>query len=83
MDWKDTENDPLGYLKQSGNPYEAIAVDRDGREAINWGVYGAPETFLVNDKGVVVYKYVGALTPEVWKKQFLSRLPPGQGPAKS
>jgi cytochrome c biogenesis protein CcmG, thiol:disulfide interchange protein DsbE len=83
MDWKDTENDPLGYLKQSGNPYEVIAVDRDGREAIDWGVYGAPETFLVNDKGIVVYKYVGALTPEVWKKQFLSRLPPGQAPAKS
>ena len=83
MDWKDTENDPLGYLKQSGNPYEAIAVDRDGREAINWGVYGAPETFLVNDKGIVVYKYVGALTPDVWQKQFLSRLPPGQSPAKS
>jgi cytochrome c biogenesis protein CcmG, thiol:disulfide interchange protein DsbE len=83
MDWKDTENDPLGYLKQSGNPYEVIAVDRDGREAIDWGVYGAPETFLVNDKGIVVYKYVGALTPEVWKKQFLSRLPPAQDPAKS
>ena len=83
MDWKDPQADALGYLKQLGNPYEAIAVDRDGREAIDWGVYGAPETFLVNDKGIVVYKHVGALTPEVWEKQFLSRLPPRQDPAKS
>jgi cytochrome c biogenesis protein CcmG, thiol:disulfide interchange protein DsbE len=83
MDWKDAESDALGYLKQLGNPYEAIAVDREGREAIDWGVYGAPETFLVNDKGIVVYKYVGALTPEVWEKQFLSRLPARQDSTKS
>jgi len=83
MDWKDAQADALSYLKQLGNPYEAIAVDRDGREAIDWGVYGAPETFLVNDKGIVVYKYVGALTPEVWEKQFLSRLPPRQDLTKS
>jgi cytochrome c biogenesis protein CcmG, thiol:disulfide interchange protein DsbE len=83
MDWKDPQADALGYLKQLGNPYEVIAVDRDGRDAIEWGVYGAPETFLVNDKGIVVYKYVGALTPEVWQKQFLSRLPPRQDPTKS
>jgi cytochrome c biogenesis protein CcmG/thiol:disulfide interchange protein DsbE len=83
MDWRDGDNDPLGYLRQLGNPYEAIAVDKDGREAINWGVYGAPETFLVNDKGIVVYKYVGPLTQEVWEKQFLSRLPPKQVAEKS
>lgn len=78
MDWKDPESDALGYLQQLGNPYDAIAVDRDGRAAINWGVYGAPETFLVNDKGIVVYKFVGAMTREVWEKEFLSRLPPRQ-----
>jgi cytochrome c biogenesis protein CcmG, thiol:disulfide interchange protein DsbE len=79
MDWKDGENDPLGYLQQSGNPYDVIAADKDGRAAIDWGVYGAPETFLVNDKGIVVYKYVGAMTRQVWEKEFLSRLPPRQG----
>jgi cytochrome c biogenesis protein CcmG, thiol:disulfide interchange protein DsbE len=76
MDWRDSESDALGWIQQLGNPYEAIAVDRDGRTAIDWGVYGAPETFLVNDKGIVVYKYVGAMTRQVWEKQFLSRLPP-------
>lgn len=83
LDWKDPQADALGYIKQLGNPYEAIAVDRDGREAIDWGVYGAPETFLVNDKGIIVYKHVGALTPEVWEKQFLSRLPPRPDASKS
>jgi cytochrome c biogenesis protein CcmG, thiol:disulfide interchange protein DsbE len=78
MDWRDAQSDALGYLQQLGNPYEAIAVDKDGRAAIDWGVYGAPETFLVNDKGIVVYKYVGPMTREVWEKQFLSRMPPQQ-----
>jgi cytochrome c biogenesis protein CcmG/thiol:disulfide interchange protein DsbE len=75
MDWKDSEPDALAYLRQLGNPYEVIAVDKDGRAAINWGVYGAPESFLVNDKGVVVYKYVGAITPQAWEKEFLPRMP--------
>jgi cytochrome c biogenesis protein CcmG, thiol:disulfide interchange protein DsbE len=82
LDWKDNEADALATLQQLGNPYELVAVDKDGREAIEWGVYGAPETFLVNDRGIVVYKYVGALTHEVWEREFLTRLPPRQA-AKS
>jgi cytochrome c biogenesis protein CcmG, thiol:disulfide interchange protein DsbE len=78
MDWKDSESDAVAMLEQQGNPYAEIAVDKDGREAIDWGVYGAPETFLVNDQGVVVYKYVGALTREAWEKEFLPRLPQHQ-----
>jgi cytochrome c biogenesis protein CcmG, thiol:disulfide interchange protein DsbE len=75
MDWRDDDSAALSMLREMGNPYETIAVDKDGREAVDWGVYGAPETFLVNDKGVVVYKYVGPLTPEAWEKEFLPRLP--------
>ena len=82
LDWKDKDNEALAVLQQMGNPYAAVAADRDGREAIDWGVYGAPETFLVNDRGVVVYKYIGALTREAWEKQFLPRIPPQQA-AKS
>lgn len=74
LDWKDNESEALSLLQQLGNPYEAIAVDKDGREAIDWGVYGAPETFLVNDQGIVVYKYIGPLTHEAWEKEFLPRL---------
>jgi cytochrome c biogenesis protein CcmG/thiol:disulfide interchange protein DsbE len=75
MDWRDNESEALSMLREMGNPYEVIAVDKDGREAVDWGVYGAPETFLVNDKGVIVYKYVGPLTPQAWEKEFLPRLP--------
>ena len=82
LDWKDKDNEALAVLQQMGNPYAAVAADRDGREAIDWGVYGAPETFLVNDRGVVVYKYIGALTREAWEKQFLPRIPARQA-AKS
>ena len=78
LNWKDDTAQALSLLSQLGNPYEIVAVDKDGREAIDWGVYGAPETFLVNDKGIVVYKYVGPLTLEAWEKDILPRLPPRQ-----
>jgi cytochrome c biogenesis protein CcmG, thiol:disulfide interchange protein DsbE len=78
LDWRDKDNDAMGVLQQMGNPYAAIAADRDGREAIEWGVTAAPETFIVNDQGVVVYKYIGALTREAWEKEFVPRLPSRQ-----
>ena len=74
LDWKDEDDHALEWLAQLGNPYQAIAVDHDGRTAIDWGVYGAPETFLVNPQGVVVYKLVGPLTRESWSQEFLPRL---------
>ena len=83
LDWKDKEDEALSLLQQLGNPYEIMAVDKDGREAIEWGVYGAPETFLVNDQGIVVYKYIGPLTHEAWEKEFLPRLPRGRCAARA
>lgn len=74
LDWKDEDDHALEWLAQLGNPYQAIGVDHSGRTAIDWGVYGAPETFLVNAQGVVVYKLVGPLTREAWAQQFLPRL---------
>jgi cytochrome c biogenesis protein CcmG, thiol:disulfide interchange protein DsbE len=82
LDWKDDSAQALSYLSQLGNPYEVIAIDRDGRTAIDWGVYGAPETFLVNPQGIVVYKFVGPLTREAWEREILPRLPARQA-AKS
>jgi cytochrome c biogenesis protein CcmG, thiol:disulfide interchange protein DsbE len=76
LDWRDDDSQALDWLQQLGNPYEVVAVDRDGRTAIDWGVYGAPETFLVDPEGIVVYKYVGALTQEAWESEFVPRLPP-------
>ena len=76
LDWKDDDTQALSWLAQLGNPYDVVAVDRSGRTAIDWGVYGAPETFLVNPQGIVVFKHVGALTPEVWTRDILPRVAP-------
>ncbi len=81
LDWRDDPDDALSYLKQEGDPYESIAVDQDGSEAIMWGAYGAPETFLVNPQGIVVYKYIGPITEQAWEQQILPRLPLAQTPA--
>lgn len=75
IDWKDDDDKARNWVSELGNPYERIGADREGRVAIDWGVYGAPETFLINPSGTVVYKHVGALTPDIWQREFLSRLP--------
>ena len=81
LDWHDERSDALSFLKQAGDPYQSIAVDVDGSEAIMWGVYAAPETFLVNPRGVVVYKVIGPITPKDWEEGILPRLPMSQTPA--
>ncbi|HYJ42389.1 MAG TPA: DsbE family thiol:disulfide interchange protein [Steroidobacteraceae bacterium] len=77
LDWKDEDDAALEWLKQLGNPYSVVVADRDGRTAINFGVYGAPETFFIDADGRVQYRHVGAMTAEVWQREFLSRLPRG------
>jgi cytochrome c biogenesis protein CcmG/thiol:disulfide interchange protein DsbE len=59
--WKDEHADALRWLERYGNPYWAVVVDYDGRKAIDWGIYGAPETFLVDADGIVRWKHVGPL----------------------
>ena len=66
----------LAMLSQQGNPYSQVVIDRDGNTAINLGIAGAPESFLVNPQGVIVYKEPGVITPEIWRREFLARLPP-------
>ena len=74
IDWNDDEDSARAWLEQLGNPYSEIGVDHDGHTAIDWGVYGAPESFLIDPSGRVVYKQVGAITPEIWQREFLSRM---------
>jgi len=74
INWKDDENLARDWLATLGNPYAAVGVDADGRTAINWGVYGAPETFLIGPDGTVLYKHIAPLTLEVWRTQFLPRI---------
>lgn len=71
LNWKDDAGLARQWLGQLGNPYTASAMDQDGRVAIDWGVYGAPETFLVDAAGVVLYKHVAPLTLAVWTSEFL------------
>jgi cytochrome c biogenesis protein CcmG/thiol:disulfide interchange protein DsbE len=74
IDWRDEDPAALQWLNQLGNPYSVIGADRDGRVAIDWGVYGAPESFLVSPEGIVVEKQVGAMTLEDWQRRFLPHL---------
>lgn len=74
LDYKDEDDAALAWLAELGNPYAAVAADREGRIAIDWGVYGAPETFLVNPQGRVVQKQVGPISTEIWKRDFLPHL---------
>jgi cytochrome c biogenesis protein CcmG/thiol:disulfide interchange protein DsbE len=74
IDWKDDDAQARSWLTEMGNPYDHVGADREGRVAIDWGVYGAPESFLVNPAGTVVYKHVGALSPQIWAQEFLPHL---------
>jgi cytochrome c biogenesis protein CcmG/thiol:disulfide interchange protein DsbE len=56
---------------QAGRPVPGIGVDRDGRVGIDYGVYGVPETFVIDRDGIVRMKHIGPLTPEVWKRDVL------------
>ena len=61
-------------MVELGDPYVENAFDGDGRVAIDWGVYGAPETFLVDAQGKVIHKHVAPLTMEIWEREFLPKL---------
>jgi cytochrome c biogenesis protein CcmG, thiol:disulfide interchange protein DsbE len=74
IDWNDDEADARDWLSQLGNPYSAVGEDHEGKVAIDFGVYGAPESFLVNPTGKIVYKQVGAMTPDIWRREFLARI---------
>lgn len=67
LDYKDQRNDAIAWLKQHGNPYVLSVFDADGRVGIDYGVYGVPETYVIDQAGVIRYKHVGPLTPDVVK----------------
>ena len=62
------------WLQELGNPYAAVAFDHEDRTAIEWGVYGAPETFLVDGHGRIVYKFISPMPLDVWQREFLPRI---------
>lgn len=70
LNYKDTRPAGMAFLTQLGNPYEASLFDGDGRVGIDWGVYGVPETFVVDKLGTIRFKHIGPLTPEVLDKKI-------------
>lgn len=67
LDYKDGPSQGRAWLKQYGNPYQRVLSDVSGRAAIDWGVYGAPETFVIDAKGMIRYKHVGPITQTLWR----------------
>jgi cytochrome c biogenesis protein CcmG, thiol:disulfide interchange protein DsbE len=71
LNLKDKRDDALSWLGEFGDPYVLSVSDLDGRVAIDYGVYGAPETYLIDRNGVIRLKQVGPVTPDIWEKSFL------------
>ena len=71
LNYKDTMMEGLATLRREGNPYKAVAVDEDGRVGIDYGVYGVPETYVIDKAGVIRYKQIGPVTDEVWRNKIL------------
>lgn len=81
LNWKDNRDQALRWLAQLGDPYERTAFDSEGQVAIDWGVYGAPETFLVAADGTVLKKRIGPMTAAVWQQEFLPLIHGTGGPS--
>ncbi len=66
LNWKDKREDALSWLDELGDPYVLSAADLDGRVAIDYGVYGAPETYVIDQNGTIRFKQIGPVTRDVW-----------------
>lgn len=71
LNYKDEPEDAAGWLRMLGDPYTRIGADLDGRVGIEWGVYGVPETFIVDQNGYIAHKHIGPITAEVWEEKLL------------
>jgi len=71
INYKDDPENARRFLGGLGLPYAAVGVDRGGRTFVDWGAYGVPETFLVDGKGIIRYKYIGPITPEALDETLL------------
>ncbi len=72
--FKDKQQDVKNYLKKSGNPFSTVINDKNGDVGINLGVYGTPETFVIDQRGVIRNKIIGPISPEILNKELLPML---------
>ena len=70
LNYKDVREDALPWLKRNGDPFKVTVYDAAGRIAIDYGVYGVPETYVIDRKGIIRYKHIGPLTPQVAEKKL-------------
>jgi cytochrome c biogenesis protein CcmG/thiol:disulfide interchange protein DsbE len=71
LNQKDAPQNAMAFLTELGNPYDAIGVDANGRASIDWGVYGVPETFVVDAQGIITYKHIGPITARSLEAEVL------------
>jgi cytochrome c biogenesis protein CcmG/thiol:disulfide interchange protein DsbE len=71
LNWNDDREQAESWLQQLGNPYSVVAYDGEGRVAIDWGVYGAPETFLIGADGKIIKKHIAPITVQIWEQEFV------------
>ncbi|MEO7106581.1 MAG: DsbE family thiol:disulfide interchange protein [Rhodoferax sp.] len=71
LDYKDQRKDALGVIARAGNPYDTIAFDADGRVGIDYGVYGVPESYVIDKAGVIRYKHIGPITEDALKETII------------
>ena len=71
LNYKDERADGIAWLARFGDPYQLSAYDRDGRIGIDYGVYGVPETYVIDKAGVIRYKRIGIVTPEIVREKIL------------
>lgn len=83
VSYKDKPVAARRFLGRYGNPFSAVGTDDNGRKAIEWGVYGMPETFIVNGKGEIVYKHVGAITPTSLTERLIPMIEQAKAAAKT
>lgn len=74
INWRDSRTQALSWLEQLGDPYVVSGFDADARVGIDWGAYGAPESFLVNPQGIVLYRFAGPLNQAIWEREFQPRI---------
>jgi cytochrome c biogenesis protein CcmG, thiol:disulfide interchange protein DsbE len=79
LDYKDNRATAKKYLQKNGNPYQQVLFDGEGKYAMALGIYGTPETFLIDKKGIVRHRYVGPITLDVLEKDLLPRISAIQG----
>lgn len=79
VNYKDRPDDALGFLQDMGDPYQAMGADETGRMALNWGVYGVPETYVIDGDGVIIKRFAGPITQNVLEKIIRPAMAQAQG----